>query len=142
MPRGKVVVSAASIREIEKKLDALDVQRAELVASLEAMRTLLGMGGQKPSGRAVEKPAEVGNVPKAFLTAMDSATGGLTPREIREAVLGLGVKQAQLGATGNYLYSVIARALKRGDVVKRGARYYRNRTKGTVIEMPTVEIAR
>jgi len=142
MARAKVIVSPAAIQAVEKKIAGHDRQiakhqreRERLVATRDAMRTILGpsANGHRPAARLIEKPrsgvvpasnAEM-TLPQAFLVAMEKSGGsGLTPRQIREAVLKLGIRPEQMGVTGSYLYSVIARALKRGQVVSRGGRYH------------------
>ena len=143
MPRGRVIVSAAAISSVERKIAAHEKkiarhqrEREKLIATRDAMRTILGpsVNGYRAATRLAEKsegqPKDHApstnelNVPRALMAVMEkNREEWLTPRDIRDAVLSIGVKPEQMGAAGTYLYSVIARALGRGQIVSRNGRY-------------------
>jgi hypothetical protein len=139
MPRGAVLVSARAIQVIERKIASIDKKMAKhererdgLIVKRDAMRTILGTpNGHRAGGRPVERtrnePAaeqEAVSVPQALVLALQQRSAPMSPREIRDAVMRVGVKRSQLGSSGNYIYSVIARALKRGQIAQaRGGRY-------------------
>jgi hypothetical protein len=140
MPRGAVLVSAKAIQVIERKIASIDKKMARhereregLIVKRDAMRTILGTpNGHRAGARSIERPRsepftgeqEAVSVPQALVLALQQHNGPMSPREIRAAVLRAGVKPTQLGSSGNYIYSVIARALKRGQIAQaRGGRY-------------------
>ena len=154
--RASVLVSARAIQGVEKKIATIDKrmarqqrERETLIVKRDAMRTILGapVNGHRANARPVERPTfaepvEQGavSVPQGLVLALQQHNGPMSPREIRAAILRVGVKPVQLGASGNYIYSVIARALKRGQIAQaRGGRYVL--TPGASVETREAEAA-
>lgn len=117
-------LSAEDVRQWKNERSRLEARISQLTRKIEAAELLFpGIGSAEPV-RAISRKeaAGVGSMGDAAKNAIREAGVPLAPPEIRRKLETSGFAE-QLGKNPNYLYTVIFRLFRRGELVRDGERY-------------------
>lgn len=117
-------ITADDVRRWKEERARLEARIAQIVRKIDAAELLFpGIGSVDQMPPATHRPtSRGGSMGDAVIAAIREAGAPLAPPEIRRRLENAGFEE-KLGRNPNYLYTVIFRLFRRGELVREGDRY-------------------